>query len=153
MPPIRFECKKAIALTAAEIANEIANTDRWSEFQGYGVLPGIRKAEYEKRTHTMVGSRIAVENTDGSHHVEEILEWKPGEKITLKLCEFSPPLNRLAAHFLEEWYFTQENNLTHVIRKFQLFPLKPYTQPFLWFISLLFRRAIRAHLDQMARGE
>ncbi|MEZ4775599.1 MAG: SRPBCC family protein [Bacteroidia bacterium] len=150
MAPIHFKCKKVIPVLPASIASEIADTSKWSEFKGYAFLPGIRKAEYEKRTDNMIGARITVENTDGSRHVEEILVWKPGEKITMKLCEFSPPLNRLATHFLEEWTFTQEGTGTKVTRSFQLFPKSVLTRPFLWLISLVFRRAINAHLDWMA---
>ena len=44
----------------------------------------------------MVGTRIRVTNTDGSTHVEEIVEWEPARRIRLRIGGFSPPLSRLA---------------------------------------------------------
>lgn len=151
MQPIVFSCQRTIPKSGTEIAAEIANMERWSEFDGYGPLPGIERAEYELRTETMIGSRVRVRNRDGSTHVEEFYEWDPGHKISMKLHEFSPPLSRLATHFLEEWTFVPQGSATHVTRTFQLFPKSSFTRPLLWIISLLFRRAVAHHLAQMAR--
>ena len=148
--PITFQRSRLIRKSPSEISAEIADTARWSEFQGYGFLPGIERAEYETRTAQMVGSRVRVHNMDGSQHVEEISEWDADEKIVMKLHEFTPPLNRLATHFVEEWNFVPQNGATQVTRKFQMYPIQPLTRPFLWLISLLFRRAVSAHLDDMA---
>ncbi len=152
MPPITFEARKTIPRTAAEIASEIADTARWREFQGYAILPGIESAEYERRTEEMTGSRVRVRNRDGSEHIEEITEWDAENKIVMSLHEFSAPLNRLATHFIEEWNFEAKNNGTLVTRKFQMFPRQSITRPFLWLISLFFRRAVALHLDEMARA-
>lgn len=151
MRPMIFTCKAIIPKTASEICAEIANVARWPEFKGYGLLPGIASAAYEQRTPTMIASRIRVRNTDGSGHVEEICAWEPGRKVVMKLHDFTPPLDRLATHFIEEWHFEAKNGATHVTRKFQLFPQHPAARPFLWLISLAFRRAIARHLAEMAR--
>ena len=154
MRPIEFECTTIILGTPAQIAANIADVERWSEFKGYGFLPGIAKAEYEQRTADMVGSRLRVLNTDGSRHREEFCEWNPGvnpgQKIIIKLHDFSPPVNRLATHFIEEWNFAASDHATLVRRSFQLFPKQPITRPFLWLISLVFKRAIARHLAEMA---
>lgn len=150
--PITFQCTQTIARPATAIAAEIADTARWREFRGYGILPGIDSAEYETQTADMVGSRIHVRNTDGSEHVEEIYRWVPGEEIAMKLHEFTPPLGRLATHFTEEWRFQVENGATRVTRKFEMFPTRSTTRPAVWFISLFFRRAIARHLAEMAAG-
>ena len=148
--PIEFQRRMTIPRSAAEICAEIADVTRWSEFSGYGVLPGIEEAEYEIRTDDMVGSRIRVRNTDGSGHVEEIISWAAGEQITLKLHEFTPPLRRIAKYFTEEWRFRAEGSATEVTRHFKLYPSRSATRPILWLISLLFRRAIARHLAEMA---
>ncbi len=158
MQPIRFECTKIIPQTAIEIAANIANLLRWSEFTGYGLLPGIANAEYVARTDDLVGSRVRVCNTDGSQHMEEFCEWNPGvnpgQKIVIKLYNFSPPLNHLATHFIEEWQFVAkeegQTKPTLVRRSFQLFPKQLIMRPLLWFIALLFKRAIARHLAEMA---
>lgn len=149
MRPIQFTCQTTIARSAYDICNEVADLTRWPEFRGYLILPGIESATYEERTDTMVGSRIRVRNTDGSGHVETIREWQPGESIVMTLAEFTPPLNRLADHFVELWRFENAGNGTYVTRSFQLFPKRAATRPFLWLISLFFRRAIARHLADM----
>lgn len=151
MKPITFQCHKLIARTGEEICTAITDVAAWSQFSGYGVLPGIQSAAYEKRTENMIGSRIRVRNTDGSEHVEEIYRWVPGLEVAMKLHEFTPPLSRLASHFTEEWSLKATAQGTHVTRSFAMYPTRPLTRPFVWLISLLFRRAVDAHLAEMSR--
>ena len=133
----------------AQICQQIARVESWREFSGYGPLPGIASAQYEHRTDDMKGSRIRVQNSDGSGHVEEITEWNPDERVVLQLKEFSPPLNSLADRFVEEWEFTPAPAGTQVQRTFSLYPLNAVTRVPLWVISLLLRRAIARHLNEM----
>lgn len=150
MRPIEFELKKSISQTPKEISAQIADTENWNDFNGYAFLPGIEKAKYEKRTDEIAGSRIRVKNRDGSEHTEEVLEWDSEKKIVLKLHEFSPPLNRLASHFIEEWNFVEKGKAkTFITRKFQLFPKSVLAKPFLWTISIFFKKAIAQHLNEM----
>jgi hypothetical protein len=152
MKPITFFCEALIPKSGVEISLEIANMDKWTEFTGFWILPGIKEAKYEKRTAEMVGSRIAVCNMDGSTHTEEIYKWNPSRELGLKLMEFSPPLNRIATHFLEEWEFKAMDGGTMAKRSFALYAKSRASRPFLWIISLLFRRAIKKHLAQMAQS-
>ena len=89
MNPITFECRVELKLTGEEIAKNILDLGKWPEFQGYGILPGIKSAEFETKTSDVVGTRIAVTNSDGSSHVEEIVEWDPERKLVLELKAFS----------------------------------------------------------------
>lgn len=150
MRPITFACSQLISRPAVEISAAIADVARWSEFKGYGPLPGIARAEFARRTDDMVGSQVRVCNTDGSEHVEEITAWAPGRRVTMKLHGFTPPLRRLATHFIEEWDFIVQDDGTLVTRKFQMFPTQPLARPVLWLISLLFRQAVSRHLAFMA---
>lgn len=150
MQPIRFMCSATIDKNAAAISAEIADVTRWREFTGYGPLPGITCAEYERHTANMVGSRIRVQNTDGSTHVEEITVWEPGVQVAMRLGEFTPPLCYLATHFTEEWSFADDHGVTRVTHSFALFPKYTVTRPLLWLIAQLFQRAIARHLTNMA---
>lgn len=152
MRPISFKCSKIIPKNALEICANIEDVERWCEFKGYGILPGIAHAEYEHCTSDMVGSRVHVRNGDGSQHNEEFCEWEPGQKIVIRLYDFTPPLQHLATHFVEEWDFTTQNDATLVMRKFKLFPKHAVTRPVLWLISLLFKRAIARHLTEMSQA-
>lgn len=151
MNPIRITSQATIPLSPEEICAEIADLSRWPEFDGYGLLPGIKMAEYEERTADMVGSRIRVENRDGSTHVEAIKAWEVGRRIVMELGEFSPPLSHIATHFVEEWGFHEQEQGTLVTRQFQLYPQRLLTRPPLWLIGRLFRRAIDQHLADMAQ--
>lgn len=150
MQPVAFSCTQFIPHSSAILCAEIANTARWNQFGGYGPLPGIAGAEYERRTPDMVGSRIRVRNRDGSQHVEEILRWEPEHAVELRLQEFTPPLSRIAAQFVEEWRFLPQGSGTLVTRTIRMVPTRPAARPALWLISLLMRRAIAHHLRQMA---
>ena len=149
MRPICFTCSHRLPFQPDEIAQRILDVANWSGFRGYGPLPGVRKADFDHRTPQVVGSRIRVENTDGSRHVEDIVEWDPQQRLQLVLSEFSPPLSRLATHFDETWEFTPAGNETRVDRSMCLHPRSAWTKPPLWLISLLLRRAIARHLREL----
>ncbi|MEM8892422.1 MAG: SRPBCC family protein [Bacteroidota bacterium] len=150
MPAIKFSCHKFISQLPKAISGQIADIEKWKEFTGHGFLPGIADARFDPKTPDMVGSKIKVRNTDGSQHVEEILLWEADREILMKLHEFSPPLKGIASHFMEHWHLERVDGGTMVERAFELHPRSIFTQPFLWLISLLFRKAIDKHLDEMA---
>jgi hypothetical protein len=149
MTPIRFACTATLPLRPADIVGQILDLDRWTEFTGYGVLPGIRAAEYEVRTPGVVGSRIKVTNTDGSQHFEEIVEWLPDRRVRLRMTGFSPPLCRIATEFVESWEFRPADGGTAVTRSFEMVPKFALARYVLWLISLLLRKAIARHLREM----
>jgi len=149
MKPIRFACTEILLLSPEEIAGQILDLSNWPEFKGYGPLPGIKAAEFEVRTPGVVGSRFRVTNTDGSSHVEEIVEWEPDCRLRIDMKDFSPPLSRLASGFTETWEFVPLGNGTRVTRSFELHAKSAATRPLLWLISLLLKRAIARHLRQM----
>lgn len=151
MKPITFACSETLPFAPEVIADFILNVKEWSRFQGYGVLPGIQTAEFETREPGVVGSRIRVRNTDGSQHVEDIVEWAPDRRLRLTLKEFSPPLSRLAVEFEEIWDFERIGTGARVTRTFLMRPRSPstLTRPALWLISLLLRRAVARHLRKM----
>ena len=149
MKPITFSCHEMLSLAPEVIAEQILDVARWSEFRGYGPMPGIKAAEFETRTPNVVGSRIRVTNLDGSTHVEEIVEWQPDRRLRLQMGDFSKPLSRLSTGFVETWDFERDGDRTHVVRSFEMHPKSVLTMPLLWLISLLLRRAIARHLDQI----
>ncbi len=150
MNPVCFSCETTLPLRPNEIAEQVLDITNWPDFEGYGPLPGIKSAEFEVRTPEIVGSRIRVENTDGSSHVEEIVEWESERSLRLNMAEFSAPLSRLATDIGETWEFERAGDTTNVVRSFQLHARSALTRPFLWLISKLLKRAIDRHLRQMS---
>jgi hypothetical protein len=97
-----------------------------------------------------VGTRVRVANTDGSSHVEEIVEWEPDRRLQLRMHRFSKPLGWLATEFRESWDFRPAGAGTLVLRGFEMHPRSIWTWPALKAVSFLVRRAIQRHLRQMA---
>ena len=149
MPPICFVVEAVLPLPPREIAGQMLDAANWTSFQGYGVLPGIREAVFEVVPPEVVGTRVRVTNTDGSRHVETIIEWRPDERVKLVMSEFRPPLSLLATQIVETWDFAVRPDATHVRRTFELHPRSVLARPALWLISLLLRRAVGRHLTLM----
>ena len=122
MKPIEIKIFGRIKKTSQEICSEFLDTERWSEFEGYSILPGVKNAHFETRTSDLTGSRIKVQNTDGSSHVEVIIKWDTEHKIAMKFQEFNSPLQHLATHFIEEWSFLNVANETEVTRTMTMYP-------------------------------
>ena len=152
MKPITFSCAETLSMSGDEIAEQILNLANWPDFKGFAVLPGIETAEFEVRTPEIIGSRIKVTNTDGSSHIEEIVEWQTNRRLKLHMQEFSPPLARLATGFLETWDFERGNGGTNVVRSFELHARSVLAWPLLWVISIFLKKAIARHLAQMRYG-
>ena len=149
MKPITFTCEETLALVPDDIARQILDVTKWPDFHGYGPLPGIKVAEFEVQTSEIVGSRIGVTNTDGSKHVEEIIEWQPDHRVQLHMKDFSAPLSRLATRIEEMWKFERVGNETKVTRSFQMHAKSALARPVLWMIAILLKKAIARHLRQM----
>jgi hypothetical protein len=149
LKPIAFSCEETLGMLPEQIAEQILDISRWSSFQGYAVLPGIKAAMFEVKTPEVAGSRIRVRNTDGSSHVEEIVEWEPDRRVRLHMRQFSPPLSHLATGFDETWEFSRIGRDTRVVRSFELHAKSRVTRALLWLISILLKRAIALHLRQM----
>ena len=149
MKPITFVCKATLPLAPEDIANQILDVAKWPDFLGYGPIPGIKTAEFEIRTANIVGSRIRVTNLDGSTHAEEIVEWQPDQRLQLQMQDFSPPLSRLATGFIETWEFQRVGNDTKVLRSFEMNAKSIAAWPVLWLISIILKRAIARHLNEI----
>jgi len=149
LTPIAFSCEATLPQKPEEIARQILDLSRWPEFAGYGLLPGIKHAEFETTTDEVIGTRIRVTNRDGSTHIEEIVEWEPTRRLRLHMHEFSPPVSRLATSFYETWEFQATDKGTKVVRSFELHPKSMLAKPLLWMISLILKRAIARHLTSM----
>ncbi len=150
MKPIVFSREAMFPLAPEDIANQILDLANWPDYTGFWPLPGIKSAEFELRTPEIVGTRFRVTDTNGSTHVEEIVEWQPSHRLQIRMHDFAPPLSRLATRFEEIWQFEKTDQGTRTTRSFELHPTSPFAQPFLWLISLLLKQAIARHLRQMA---
>jgi hypothetical protein len=153
MKPITFTCNETLPLAPEDVARQILDLTKWSEFHGYGPIPGIKAAAFDVPTSGIVGSRIRVTNRDGSSHIEEIVEWEPDHRIRLAMKECSAPLSRLATGFEETWEFKCTGNETHVTRSLRLHAKSDPARLLLGVISFFLERAIVRHLREMRTRE
>lgn len=152
LKPVVFTCTAVLPQKATEIAANLLELSNWKDFHGYGFLPGIKSATWERQSPDVIGSRIRVQNQDGSSHVEEIILWMPERQIQLQFCDFSPPVSRLANKFVETWDFEPHAAGTHVRRSFEMYAKNLPARFALWFISILLKRAIARHLQQLKQA-
>jgi hypothetical protein len=148
MKPIEIKIHGYTQKSSQEICEEFLDTERWSEFKGYSILPGIEHAHFEKKTPGLVGARIKVQNKDGSSHVEEIIEWDTANKVALRFQEFSSPLQHLATHFIETWEFRKSANGTEMSRTMSMVPKGIFGWLMLIPISKLMKKSFEKNLIQ-----
>lgn len=146
--PVEIKIVGHIKKSSSEICKEVLDTERWSEFKGYSILPGIKSACFELKTQEVVGSRIKVQNNDGSSHVEEIIEWDTANKIALRFQEFDSPLKNITTHFIETWEFRGAPNGTEAVRIMTLYPKGVLGRLILIPISKLMKKAFEENLRQ-----
>jgi hypothetical protein len=149
MKPIEIKIVGRVRKSSPEICAEILDTERWSEFKGYSILPGIKSAHFEVKTPELVGSRIKVQNNDGSFHVEEIIEWNVANRIALRFQEFNSPLQNLATHFIETWEFRKSPDGTEASRIMTMYPKGLFGWLMLIPISKLMKKAFEKNLRQL----
>lgn len=152
MKPIEIKIVGHIQKSSPEICREILDTERWSEFEGYSILPGIKSAYFEIKTPELVGSRIKVQNKDGSSHVEEIIEWDVANRVALRFQEFNSPLQNLATHFIETWEFHKSTDGTEASRIMTMYPKGLFGWLMLIPISKLMKKAFEKNLLQTSNA-
>ena len=135
MKPIEIKVIGKVKKSSEEICSLFLNTERWSDFKGYSILPGIKAAEFT----------VKVQNTDGSSHVEEIIEWDIKNRIALKFQDFSAPLNKFATYFIEVWKFNAFENGTKIERSMTMYPKGFLGWIILLPISQLMKKAFEKH--------
>ncbi|MFN8410767.1 MAG: hypothetical protein U0Z26_00105 [Anaerolineales bacterium] len=148
MRPIEIKIIGHIQKSSSEICEEVLDTERWSEFKGHSILPGVKSAHFEVKTPELVGSRIKVHNTDGSFHVEEIIEWDVTNRIALRFQEFNSPLQNLATHFVETWEFRKLPDGTEASRIMTMYPKGLLGWLMLIPISKLMKKAFEKNFRQ-----
>ena len=150
MNPIELTTNGFVNRTPNDICSILLDTNRWSEFEGYSILPGIEKAEFEKRTAEVVGSRIKVRNNDGSSHIEEIVEWDVNKKVVFKFQDFNSILKYFATHFIEEWNFVTKDEGTEIERNMKMYPKHVVGWLILKPVSKLMKKALEKNLMQFS---
>ncbi len=147
--PVCFSVSADLPGSAEKNCDQIFDVSNWTGFQGYGPLPGIKDVVKVSPDEGKIGTRFEVTNSDGSHHVETVVEYESGKLLRLRMDSFSPPLSKLADHFIETWSFSGKGSNTQVARSFELYPKNTAGRIALSMISYFFQKAVQKHLVSM----
>ena len=145
-----FSVSVQSSLPAERVVEEILNVSNWPGFKGWGPVPGIQSAQIVERTDALIGTRIAVTNSDGSTHEETVTDYVPGQRLVMKIENFSPPLRKLARYFTETWQFEQHDRGTNIERTFELYPKGLIGKLILLPIEAALHKAVAAHTRTLA---
>lgn len=133
------------------IFDSFMQIEKWNDFKGYGLIPGIKTANFILKSESIKGSIIQVENTDGSSHKEEILAFEKDKYLKIKLYDFSKPLSYFSTHFFEEWALKKMEDGYKVERSMTLFSKGTISRFILKVISLSLKNAIQKHTEYVVR--
>ena len=146
---IEFSLSEEFSMSPESFCDEIFDVSKWSDFKGYGPIPGIRSVERKNYSESRIGTRFEIINTDDSNHVETVTDYQHGKLITLYYDGFSKPLDGLASHFTETFQFEKHGSTTHVKRTFQLFPKNFIGKIMLSITTIFLKRAVKKHFEKL----
>jgi hypothetical protein len=133
------------------IFNSFLQIEKWNDFKGFGIIPGIKTANFIVKSESIKGSIIRVENTDGSSHKEEILAFEKDTYLKIKMYDFSKPLSYFASFFIEEWALKKMEDGYKVERSMTLLSKGMISKFILKVISLSLKKAIHIHTEYVVR--
>ena len=152
MNTLVLSCHHTTSMPVAKIAEGILDLDMWKTFKGWGPLPGIEKAEFERRTDEIVGTKFRVKDTRGGAHAETITQWDLPHLIEIRLDEFEKPLSLLATVFIERWIFRErDDGAVEIERRMQMTPRSVFSVPALVLIRWMMRKALLRSMRQELR--
>lgn len=145
-----FTVSAQTRLSPEELVEEILDVSSWRRFTGWGPLPGIDNATIIEQTTSLVGTRIAVTNSDGSTHEETVTVYVPGSQLGMQIDNFSSPLKHFVDYFFETWRFDRGDGVTNIERTFVLHAKGLIGKIILIPVGFLLHRAIAVHTRTVA---
>lgn len=133
------------------IFDSFMQIEKWNDFKGLGIIPGIKNANFIIKTDSIKGTIICVKNSDGSSHKEEILAFEKDTYLKIKMYDFSKPLSYFASFFIEEWSLKKIEDGYKLERSMTLHSKGMISKFILKVISLTLKKAIYVHTEYVVR--
>ena len=133
------------------IFDSFLQIEKWNDFKGFGIIPGIKTANFIIKTDSIKGTIIWVKNSDGSSHKEEILAFEKDTYLKIKMYDFSKPLSYFASFFIEEWALKKIEDGCKVERSMTLHSKGMISKFILKVISRSLKKAIQVHTEYVVR--
>jgi hypothetical protein len=143
---------RTIAAPPEAVRAHLLEIEHLSEFEGYGLIPGIRSAHWERGARAELGAIRLVENTDGSKHREQVMQLDDSV-VEDRIFDFDSPLRHLAAEALDRFELSPAPGGMRIDRSFTISLKSSVFLPIGWAIANLFLRpAMKRHLDRIAQS-
>ena len=133
------------------IFDSFLQIEKWNDFKGFGIIPGIKTANFIIKTDSIKGTIIWVKNSDGSSHKEEILAFEKDTYLKIKMYDFSRPLSYFASFFIEEWALKKIEDGYKLERSMTLLSKGMISKFILKVISRSLKKAIHVHTEYVVR--
>ena len=133
------------------IFDSFLQIEKWNDFKGFGIIPGIKTANFIIKTDSIKGTIIWVKNLDGSSHKEEILAFEKDTYLKIKMYDFSKPLSYFASFFIEEWALKKMEDGYKLERSMTLLSRGMISKFILKVISRSLKKAIHVHTEYVVR--
>lgn len=145
MEAVRFVTESVYRGSPNAVIDRIFDPREWQTFRGWAMIPAVREVTISEFREDRVGTIFSVENTDGSTHLEIVVNHTPEQLLDMRMEGFSRPLGWFADYFLESWRFERRGESTQMQRIFELHARNGPGKLLLYPIAFCLKRAIQAH--------
>jgi hypothetical protein len=141
---IRFTTVTEIAASADRAFACVAEPARWPSFVGFALVPGIARGEPSELPQR-AGTRIRLENVDGSRFEETVTAFEPGRRYAVRV-HLEPPGSWFMRGIDETFDFEPTAAGSRLVRTLAIEPRGAWAAPLaLLFAHLLLKVAVRRH--------
>ncbi len=117
----------------------------WTEFAGWAFIPGIVGAKQRSAGPVILGTMHDVTNSDGSHHVEEVVAFDRPTTHTRRISSLTGAFALLVRRMDEVWSFRPSPRGCKAKRRFEFELTTPLALPIGLGLLLPFRQAMLRH--------
>ncbi len=148
---IAFTTVTPIAASAERAFACVADPARWSSFVGFGLVPGIARGEPSELPQRP-GTRIRLENVDGSRFEETVLAYDPGRRYAVRV-HLDAPGSWFMRGIEETFDFAPAAGGSTLVRTLRIEPRGLWAVPLAFlFAHLLLKVAVKRHDRNIAAG-
>jgi hypothetical protein len=148
---ITFTTITPIGASAARAFACVADPQRWPSFVGFALVPGIARGEPSELPQR-AGTRIRLENVDGSRFEETVTAYEPGRRYAVRV-HLGPPGSWFMRGIDETFDFEPAPGGSRLVRTLAIEPRGAWAAPLAFlFAHLLLKVAVRRHDRNIAAG-
>jgi hypothetical protein len=141
----RFE----LGCSVEQAFDDTLDASHWSEFAGFAFIPGIVQATQRVPGPVVKGTIHDVTNSDGSHHVEEVVALERPRTHTRRIFGLTGAFALVVRSMDETWSFSTLPNGCEARRRFDFELTSVVAAPVGLALMIPFRAAMRRHAERI----